>query len=130
MKRTKKRSAPKMSFTSLKGYELKSVGEVPVILFPKGTKPKIRVSMHADETGKPTRVYEVETFAQADQLAEGMLAEVDSLYCARIWEGAIPCCSVYKAAGIIFVDNSLGQLSRIKAEAAARPEGAHTEISV
>jgi hypothetical protein len=78
--------------------------------------------MHADETGKPTRVYEVKTFEQADKLAEGMLAEVDALYCARVWEGAIPCCTYYKTAGIIFVHNALGQLSRSKAETEALSE--------
>ena len=88
--------------------------EIPppfVILFPPGKKPLIHVSFHKNETDPPVKVLEVSSFAQASDLAEGVLDVIDDVYCVRIWEGGIPCESVYRAGGRIFRYNVLGILS-------------------
>ncbi|MDP2914921.1 MAG: hypothetical protein Q8O91_05665 [Candidatus Aminicenantes bacterium] len=82
-----------------------------VILFPPGKKPAIHVTFHKNEIDPPVKVFEVSSFKQASDLAEGVLDVIDDVYCVRIWEGGIPCESVYRAGGRIFRYNVLGILS-------------------
>ena len=94
-------------------------GFMPVILFPEGVKRPIRVSFHANEDDDPVKVIDALSVQQAEDAAEGILKESDSVYCARIWDGSIPCETLYRAGGIVFNCNVLGILSREKAEAEA-----------
>jgi len=94
-------------------------GFMPVILFPEGVKRPIRVSFHANEDDDPVKVINALSLQQAEAAAEGILKESDSAYCARIWDGSIPCETLYRAGGIVFYCNVLGILSREKAEAEA-----------